>query len=75
MSSEEFFQHHPVFTHEEYARSRGGGRPRTADSLLRKHARNGIKDTYGNDLEFPSAFRLSRRDGRPRGIIKIGGAP
>ena len=35
----------------------------------------GIKDTYGNDLEFPSAFRLSRRDGRPRGIIKSGGAP
>lgn len=35
----------------------------------------GIKDKYGNDLEFPSAFRMSRRDGRPRGIIKIGGAP
>jgi hypothetical protein len=33
----------------------------------------GIKDKYGNDLEFPSAFRMSRRDGRPRGIIKIGG--
>lgn len=36
---------------------------------------SGIKDKYGNDLEFPSAFRMSRRDGRPRGIIKIGGAP
>lgn len=36
---------------------------------------SGIKDKYGNDLEFPSAFRKSRRDGRPRGIIKIGGAP
>lgn len=35
----------------------------------------GIQDKYGNDLEFPSAFRRSRRDGRPRGIIKIGGAP
>ena len=35
----------------------------------------GIKDKHGNDLEFPSAFRMSRRDGRPRGIIKIGGAP
>lgn len=35
----------------------------------------GIKDKYGNDLEFPSAFRMSRRDGRPRGILKIGGAP
>lgn len=35
----------------------------------------GIKDRYGNALEFPSAFRMSRRDGRPRGIIKIGGTP
>lgn len=35
----------------------------------------GIKDKYNNDLEFPSAFRMSRRDGRPRGIITIGGAP
>jgi len=23
------------------------------------------------DLEFPAAFRRSRRDGRPRGIIKL----
>ncbi len=38
---------------------------------------SGIRDKYGNDLEFPSAFRLSRRDGQPRGIIKIvkGGQP
>lgn len=35
----------------------------------------GILDRYGNELEFPSAFRMSRRDGRPRGIIKIKGAP
>jgi len=35
----------------------------------------GIKDKYGNDLEFPAAFRQSRRDGKPRGIIKIGGHP
>jgi hypothetical protein len=34
----------------------------------------GIKDKHGNELEFPSAFRLSRRDGKPRGIVKIGGA-
>ena len=34
----------------------------------------GIRDRYGNELEFPSAFRTSRRDGRPRGIVKIGGA-
>lgn len=32
---------------------------------------SGLKDKFGNDLEFPSAFRLSRRDNRPRGIVKI----
>lgn len=32
---------------------------------------SGIRDKHGNELEFPSAFRLSRRDGRPRGIVKI----
>jgi hypothetical protein len=32
---------------------------------------SGIRDKYGNDLEFPSAFRISRRDGRARGIVKI----
>lgn len=31
----------------------------------------GILDKFGNELEFPSAFRQSRRDGRPRGIVKI----
>ena len=31
----------------------------------------GIKDQFGNDLLFPSAFRISRRDNKPRGIIKI----
>jgi hypothetical protein len=31
----------------------------------------GICDRHGNELEFPSAFRLSRRDGQPRGIVKI----
>ncbi len=41
MLSEEFFQSHPVFTHEEYAQSRGGGSPRTVDSLLRKHVLSG----------------------------------
>lgn len=30
-----------------------------------------ICDQHGNELEFPSAFRLSRRDGEPRGIVKI----
>lgn len=32
---------------------------------------SGFRDKYGNELEFPSAFRLSRRNGQPRGIIKI----
>jgi hypothetical protein len=36
---------------------------------------SGIRDQFGNELEFPSAFRQSRRDGRSRGIVKIGGAP
>ena len=36
---------------------------------------SGICDRFGNELEFPSAFRLSRRDGKPRGIVKIGGRP
>ena len=36
---------------------------------------SGMRDRFGNELEFPSAFRLSRRDGKPRGIIKIGGGP
>ena len=36
----------------------------------------GIKDDCGNELEFPAAFRRSRLDGRPRGIVKIvRGAP
>lgn len=33
---------------------------------------SGIRDRFGYELEFPSAFRLSRRDGKPRGILKIG---
>ncbi len=32
---------------------------------------SGIRDGFGNELEFPSAFRLSRRDGAQRGIVKI----
>ncbi len=32
----------------------------------------GIRDQYGHELEFPSAFRRSRRGGQPRGIVKIG---
>jgi hypothetical protein len=36
---------------------------------------SGLKDRHGNELEFPAAFRRSRRDGQARGIIKIGGRP
>jgi len=32
---------------------------------------SGIRDKHGHELEFPSAFRQSRRDGKPRGIVKI----
>ncbi|MGE0324983.1 MAG: transcriptional regulator, partial [Polyangiaceae bacterium] len=40
-SSEAFFRAHPVFTHEEYARSRESASARTVDSLLRKHVASG----------------------------------
>jgi len=32
----------------------------------------GITDAQGHEMEFPSAFRRSRRDGMPRGIVRIG---
>jgi len=32
---------------------------------------SGIRDRHGHELEFPSAFRQSRRDGTPRGIVKL----
>lgn len=31
----------------------------------------GILDRFGNELEFPSAFRLSRSEYRPKGIVQI----
>jgi len=31
----------------------------------------GIKDKHGNDLPFSSAFRLSRTNDKPKGIVKI----
>ena len=34
---------------------------------------SGILDSHGHELEFPAAFRRSRRDGQPKGIIKVGG--
>lgn len=32
---------------------------------------SGIRDPFGNELEFPAAFRLSRRAHRPKGIVQI----
>jgi len=32
---------------------------------------SGILDTFGNALQFPAAFRKTRGDGRPKGIVKI----
>jgi hypothetical protein len=32
---------------------------------------SGVRDAFGNELEFPSAFRLSRRAYEPRGIVRI----
>lgn len=32
---------------------------------------SGVLDEHGHELEFPAAFRRSRRDGKPRGIVKI----
>lgn len=31
----------------------------------------GIVDKHGHELEFPAAFRMSRRDDQPKGIVKI----
>ena len=31
----------------------------------------GIKDEFDNELEFPAAFRKSRQDHKPKGIIKL----
>lgn len=32
---------------------------------------SGIRDQFGNDLQFPSAFRLSRGAYRPKGIVRL----
>ena len=32
---------------------------------------SGVCDRLGHELEFPSAFRQTRSDGRPKGIIRI----
>ncbi|QJX01355.1 hypothetical protein FTUN_8999 (plasmid) [Frigoriglobus tundricola] len=35
----------------------------------------GICDAQGHELEFPSAFRQSRRNSTPKGIVKLVGGP
>jgi len=35
------------------------------------NATSGIRDQFGNDLPFPSAFRLSRRAYLPKGIVQV----
>lgn len=32
---------------------------------------SGIKDKFGNELEFPAAFRISRSHDGPKGIVKL----
>lgn len=32
---------------------------------------SGIRDKFGNELEFPAAFRQCRRDSQPKGIVKL----
>jgi hypothetical protein len=32
---------------------------------------SGIQDEFGNDLPFPAAFRKSRREHKPKGIVKV----
>jgi len=32
---------------------------------------SGIREKYGHEHEFPSAFLQSRRDGKPKGIVRI----
>lgn len=34
---------------------------------------SGLRDKHGNELEFPSAFRLTRGHSLRKGIVKIGG--
>lgn len=34
---------------------------------------SGIRDKFGNELEFPSAFRLTRGQSLSKGIVKLGG--
>ena len=70
-SSEGFFQSHPVFTHEEYARSRKSSSLRTVDSLLRKHVASGrvarvrrglyVSTTMGASAEVVDPFLVATK--------------
>lgn len=36
---------------------------------------SGIRDSFGNEFDFPSAFRQSRRDGKAKGIVHLQRTP
>ncbi len=68
MRSEEYFATHPVFTHEEFLRSRSDtGSPRTADSLLRKHVERGriVRVRRGLFASVPPGLRADRFEADP----------
>lgn len=71
---------HKVWTWEPESRRAFGGYPKKQLPMWLVYRvefyphfgqKTGIKDKYGHNLEFPSAFRQSRRDGNPKGIIRI----
>ncbi len=76
--SEEFFLAHPVFTHEEYARSRKSASPRTVDSLLRKHVASGrvarvrrglyLSTTAGASAETVDPFLVATKGARDAAV-------
>jgi predicted transcriptional regulator of viral defense system len=72
MTTDLFFKTHPVFTHAEFAQSRGAGRSlRTVDSLLRKHVASGriarvrrglyVVPTAGGSAEAADPFLLATK--------------
>ena len=71
---------HKVWTWDPASRRTAGGSPRKQLPMWHRYRvelyphvgqLSGIVDGRGHELEFPAAFRRSRRDGRPRGIVKI----
>lgn len=70
---------HKIWTWDPHSRRPSPGYPKkqlpmwhTYRVELYAHVQGlGFVDQHGYELEFPSAFRQSRRDGKPRGIIKL----